>query len=230
MPASVCPEVHCGGVAFELRFRVAQRRVLSNQLMHPIWAWLVILRARSRLGSRGRIGKSGIGCLQRRSICLLATRRCCGEHETEKNQDQSGTNSVFHDCSVDRDVWTLVSAAASVRAIERPYCIKNFKGNWWVFLLSQPPTLDQEVDQFLASEACFPQQRHQSAFGKIAIVLWNDRTTAGSFILLYVMAARRMVEHEAVLPEKANDLTRLDGGSFGITCCYTKRETYKNQQ
>jgi hypothetical protein len=72
----------------------------------------------------------------------------------------------------------------------------------------------QEVDQFFASEACFPQQRHESAFGQIAIVLWNYGTTARGLMIVDAVAAGGVIQNEAALFKEANDLSRFDRGDF----------------
>lgn len=77
-----------------------------------------------------------------------------------------------------------------------------------------PLATAQEINQLIASEARFPQQRHQSAFRQIAIVLRNDRPTARCRMVIDVVAASRMVEDEVVLFKKADDLARLDRGEL----------------
>ena len=41
---------------------------------------------------------------------------------------------------------------------------------------------------------------------------WNDRTVAGNGMVVDEMAARSVIEDEAVLFQKADDLARFDGG------------------
>jgi len=72
----------------------------------------------------------------------------------------------------------------------------------------------QEVDQFFASEACFPQQRYESAFGQIAIVLWNYGTTARGVMIVDAVAAGGVIQNEAVLFKEADDLSRFDRRNF----------------
>ena len=72
----------------------------------------------------------------------------------------------------------------------------------------------QKADQFFASEACFSQQRYESAFGQIPIVLRDYSTTARPLMVVDAVAARHVIQNEAVLFKEANDLSRFDRRDF----------------
>lgn len=69
----------------------------------------------------------------------------------------------------------------------------------------------EEVDQLFSGEPCFSQQRYQSAFGQITIVLGDNCPPAGSWIVEDEVTAGRVVECEAVLFQESDELTRPNG-------------------
>ena len=78
-------------------------------------------------------------------------------------------------------------------------------------------SLSQEVDQFFSRESRFPQQRHQCSLRQVAIVLKHYRSPSGSGIIENEMAARGVIQDEAIALEKANDLPRPNGGELRHT-------------
>jgi hypothetical protein len=55
---------------------------------------------------------------------------------------------------------------------------------------------------------------YESAFGQIPIVLRDYSTTARRLMVVDAVAARHVIQDEAVLFKKANDLSRFDSGDF----------------
>ena len=72
----------------------------------------------------------------------------------------------------------------------------------------------QKVDCVLAREASFSSQRHKCAFRYIAIGSWNDCATPSNGIVVNEVTARCVIENEAVLFKKSNNLSRLDRRQF----------------
>lgn len=67
----------------------------------------------------------------------------------------------------------------------------------------------QKLNQLIAGEARFPEQGEESAFRDVAVVLGNHSAAFRSHMVIDKVAARSMVQNEAVLLKEFNDVARL---------------------
>src|ERR1039458_9666026 len=86
----------------------------------------------------------------------------------------------------------------------------------------------QKVDQLFSRKPRLSQQRHQSSLRQVAIMLRHHGAAARDRIVKNEVAAGCVIQNEAVPFQKADDLTRLNGGELRHTpsrarlrgCCH----------